>query len=83
MIKVNINGDEYMGTSEEIVKAMREKAWKASLALDEYMLWVANNIWRYSRKKISIEGQTEEERCMDFIKKLSDLGIAQMEEIAS
>lgn len=65
-----------MGTPGEIVGAMREKAWEEGKTLDEYMQWVAYNIWRFIGKRLIIKGETQEERCRDFLRKLSDLGIA-------
>jgi len=43
------------------------------------MQWVVHNIWRFSGKSIIIKGQTQEERCRDFLKQLSDLGTADVE----
>lgn len=82
-MRVNIYGDEFMGIPGEIVGAMREKAWEKGTTVDEYMQWVAHNIWRFSGKRIIIKGKTQEERCWDFLRKLSDLGIVDMGEMAS
>lgn len=81
-MRVRIDGDEFTGTPGEIVAAMRERAWEEGKTLEGYMGWVAKNLWRFAGKSLAIKGETEEERCRNFLKQLSVLGIAQVEETA-
>lgn len=81
-MRVRIDGGEFTGAPGEIVGAMREKAWEQGKTVEEYMQRVAKRIWRFGGESLIIKEDTEEERCRDFIRQLSGLGIAQVEESA-
>jgi len=82
-MRVKIYDDEFTGEPGEIVAAMWEKSWDEGKTLEEYIERVASRVWRFAGKRVSIKGDTTDERFRDFLEQLADLGIAEIEEKAS
>lgn len=79
-MKIDFYGEEFEGnTAEEVVENMRGSTWYPGKNLDEYMQMVAERVWKFGGKSLIIQGDTQEERCRDFINGLERLDLVRIE----
>jgi len=74
-MRVIIGGEPYEGSPVEIVTELKERAWFEG-DIDEYMVWVARNVWRLTGKGMKIKRKDEgtvEERCVNFLRELGKI----------
>jgi hypothetical protein len=60
----------------EAILALKERVYDHErYTLEEYLTVLAQNIWKFKSRGITIEGETLEEKCESCLKQLIELGL--------
>ena len=71
------DGRVFQGTALQIVKAMQDIAFAVEqMTLDQYIDWVADNARRFEEVKLTVAGETTEERAKALVGEMLRAGLA-------
>lgn len=82
MFFVNLYGGEMVkgSTATDIFAYMMSKTLKDLDfdSIDDYLVWLCQNAWRYERRSAFPRGETLEDRCVSILEQFDEIGFLQI-----